>query len=176
MTSGDDNRTDSESGFRCVAANSVLNRTESELGQIIFAGPPGPPGNFSAVNTTSDSTVLVWAAPVSDVPLTNYTLDIVQIQSLSSLDFTAVSGLLIAADQLSVEIRPPFRPDSLYSAELTANSRAGAGSAVAVIRTPEAGLYAWVCKLRNFQDPKFSQMVNFRKWSISHTQKKNSQS
>ena len=140
MTSGDNSRRDSESGFRCVAANSVLSRTESELGQVFFAFPPGQPGHFCAVNTTSDSAILVWTAPSSDIPLTNYTLDIIEILSHFPLDFTPVSGLLIAADQLNIEIRPPFLPSRLYWTALTANSRAGSGSAATAFSTLEAGL------------------------------------
>ena len=120
--------------FRCVAMNIVDNRTESELGRLLIAGPPGQPEGLNVTNVTFNSAVFVWSSPFSLVNLTGYLLSVNQLQSNSSMVFMPTK-FNITADSLSFSSPQIFLPFSLYNASLLAVNGAGRGDEATITFT-----------------------------------------
>ena len=129
-----ENRTANGSMFRCVAMNIVDNRTESELGRLLIAGPPGQPEGLNVTNVTFNSAVFVWSSPFSLVNLTGYLLSVNQLQSNSSMVFMPTK-FNITADSLSFSSPQIFLPFSLYNASLLAVNGAGRGDEATITFT-----------------------------------------
>lgn len=133
VASGQVNRTTNGSTFRCVAMN-ILNRTESGLGQLILAGPPGQPVGLNITDLTSTSVILVWMTPPSLLPLLDYHLNI------TSSDGEVVNMNEPDATSVNVTISSGLSPFTIYRAVLVAGNRAGQSEEAAItFKTAEAG-------------------------------------
>ena len=125
-----DNRTQNGTAFRCVAMNIVNNRTESELGRLVIAGPPGDPIGLNVTDVTFENATVIWSAPFSLLPITGYSLTITQTQTFSNISFTNIVRDL--DPELLSFFATPFLPFSEYLVELQAVSRAGASGRVSL--------------------------------------------
>ena len=145
VASDSDNKTRNGSTFLCVAMNEFSNRTTSELGQLMIAGPPESPGQLNVAEITAENATVSWSESFSLINITNYNLTVNQIDSNSSMEFIQPEQLL-ESDVFQFQFNNTFFPHSIYMVSVHAINRAGASPpARMTFRTSEAGSYVCVC-------------------------------